>query len=63
MSFKLSRRQLAAALLAASTPAPAQTESPQELLREARRNASRAGQELAGFKIAFEVEPAFQFKA
>ncbi|MFN7924400.1 MAG: hypothetical protein U0Q16_30130 [Bryobacteraceae bacterium] len=63
MSNKLTRRSLAAAVLAASAPAPAQTQNPPaEELERARDGVRRNREALAKFKIDRAVEPAFQFK-
>jgi hypothetical protein len=68
MSRKLTRRDLAAAALAApaalaqAPPAPAK-DSPAQLLAEAREQRRRTQETLAKYKLPMSTEPAFVFKA
>jgi hypothetical protein len=64
--MKVTRREIAVLIAAASVPAPAQTQQVrtpgEELKLEAARIAT-LGSFLADFSVPMTVEPAFQFRA
>lgn len=61
--MKITRRTLAAAVLAAPAAAQPAPAAPEEELKAARENLRRNAQALAKVKLPVETEPAFQFKA
>jgi hypothetical protein len=66
--MKITRRRLAvsalvpAAAIAQSRSAPAPSEAPEELLKNAKDLVRRNGEALAKVSIPIATEPAFQFK-
>jgi hypothetical protein len=66
--MKITRRELAAALVAAAPAAAEQTTTPQpttpeDLLKAARANLKSNADAMAAIDVPMATEPAFQFKA
>jgi hypothetical protein len=61
--MKITRRTLAAAVLAAPVAAPSAPAAPEEELKAARETVRRNSEALAKVKLPVATEPAFQFKA
>ncbi|MCS6952766.1 MAG: hypothetical protein RMK57_00310 [Bryobacterales bacterium] len=63
MADKLTRRQWAAAIaLPLATQAPAQEETPEQLLARAQKDVRESAERLEKFPLPMAVEPAFVFK-